>query len=210
MTKNEQLDFILDKLKKEHSFYRRNKWMEMQKNLNEKEKIPEKWNDFILLTEKLDNDDYARIKDDILTLTEQGQDFEGYVKMESRKASFIMYSLFKQGTDTGDKIVDEKINHAIELFLKPKSTMAEKRSACENLSFVLEPLKEEITIIFSSKDKNDFFILVNNFNIRHNNEITQKNIHEEKLEWIFYTLLNTINTYYKLKKKLNLNSNKKS
>src|ERR1035437_663605 len=142
MTKNEQLDFILDKLKKEHSFYRRNKWMEMQKNLNEKEKIPEKWNDFILLTEKLDNDDYARIKDDILTLTEQGQDFEGYVKMESRKASFIMYSLFKQGTDTGDKIVDEKINHAIELFLKPKSTMAEKRSACENLSFVLEPLTE--------------------------------------------------------------------
>ena len=76
------------------------------------------------------------------------------------------------------------------------------RSACESLSYVLEPLREELPKYFHKQDVSDFFNIVNNFDIRHNKDHTKKLIHPEQLEWGFYSLLNTINTYVKLKKRL--------
>lgn len=80
--------------------------------------------------------------------------------------------------------------------------MDDKRSACETLSFVLEPLRKDLTSFFSTGDVSDFFLLVNRFDIRHNKTSTTSLVHEEQLEWVFYTLLNTITTYTKLKRKL--------
>ncbi len=51
-------------------------------------------------------------------------------------------------------------------------------------------------------DTEDFFNIVNNFDIRHNKNRVKLINNEEQLEWIFYSLLNTINTYVKMKRKV--------
>ncbi|HEX4850263.1 MAG TPA: hypothetical protein VFV08_05615, partial [Puia sp.] len=51
-------------------------------------------------------------------------------------------------------------------------------------------------------DTEDLFNIVNNFTIRHGKISTKRIVHEEQLEWVFYSLLNTLNTYIKMKKKL--------
>ena len=113
-----------------------------------------------------------------------------------------LFNLVNQEIKTGDVDVDRKINHARELFFHIPSSIDKMRSACETLSYVLEPLREDLKDKFNQRDVSDFFQIVNTFDIRHNKETTKTIVHEEQLEWIFYTLLNTINTYVKLEKKL--------
>ena len=79
--------------------------------------------------------------------------------------------------------------------------MEKMRSACETLMFVLEPLREELRVFFKG-DTEHFFNIVNNFCIRHNKERTKAIEMPEQFEWLFYSLLNTINTYVKIKGKL--------
>jgi hypothetical protein len=110
-----------------------------------------------------------------------------------------MYGLVIQEITTGNKEVDVKINHARKMFFDNPTSIDKMRSACETLSFVLEPIREELKNYFKEKDVSDFFQIVNSFDIRHNKESTKTILHEEQLEWVFYSLLNTINTYTKLK-----------
>lgn len=112
-----------------------------------------------------------------------------------------LFGLISQAITTGNLEVDEKIDHARVLFFSEPLSMDKMRSACETLCFVLEPLREDLKNYFSQKDVSDFFQIVNSFDIRHNKEVTKNLIHEEQLEWVFYSLLNTINTYVKLKNK---------
>ena len=112
-----------------------------------------------------------------------------------------MAGLASQEIKIGDPNIDRQIEHARKSFFGEHSTFESKRSACETLCFVLEPLRDELKTIFSG-DTESFFNIVNNYNIRHNKQRTMSIQHEEQLEWIFYSLLNTINTYYKLKNKL--------
>ncbi len=109
-----------------------------------------------------------------------------------------MVRLVREYFSLGDKDLNEKINHAIKLFHTDNS-MDNKRSACETLSYILEPLRQELRKEFSG-DTEDFFNIVNNFNIRHNKDRTKKMEHPAQLEWVFYSLLNTIRTFYLLKK----------
>jgi hypothetical protein len=51
-------------------------------------------------------------------------------------------------------------------------------------------------------DTEYFFRIVNEFSIRHNKLSTKRINSEEQLEWVFYCLLNTINTYVKMKRKV--------
>ena len=125
----------------------------------------------------------------------------GIQEIEKGLPQMLMIGLVNQQISTGDQDIDNKINHARQLFFNDYSTLENKRSACETLSFVLEPLRKNIQKLFSG-DTEYFFRIVNEFNIRHNNERTKSLEHEEQLEWIFYSLLNSINTYVKLKNKL--------
>lgn len=127
----------------------------------------------------------------------------GIEEIEKDLPRIPMIGLVDQEISTGDFEVDEKINHAKKLFFHEPQTMDNMRSACETLSYVLEPLRKDLENYFKTKDISDFFQLVNTFDIRHNKESTKNLIHPEQLEWVFYTLLNTINTYTKLKKKVN-------
>lgn len=124
---------------------------------------------------------------------------EGIEKVEAELPNIPMIGLAEQEISTGNPINDEKINHAKTLFFQQPQTMDRMRSSCESLIFILEPLRQEIKKYLNSKDTEDFFNIVNNFDIRHNKEKTKDIEHPEQLEWIFYSLLNSINTYSKLK-----------
>jgi len=123
---------------------------------------------------------------------------------EAKKAlpQLPMVGLVNQNITTGDIATDEKINHARKLFFNDGATMDDMRSACETLSFVLEPLRDELKLAITAADVEAFFQLVNNFDIRHNKASTKTLVYPEQLEWVFYSLLNTINTYTKLKTRL--------
>ncbi|WP_317126147.1 hypothetical protein [Chryseobacterium indologenes] len=112
-----------------------------------------------------------------------------------------MFGLVNQEITTGNIDTDQKINHARKLFFDEPQSMDKMRSACETLSYVLEPLRKELTTFLAARDVSDFFQIVNNFDIRHNKETTKDLVHAEQLEWVFYTLLNSVNTYTKLKNK---------
>lgn len=126
----------------------------------------------------------------------------GTVEVEKTLPQIPMAGLVDQRITTGDAEVDDMINHAKSLFFKDASTMDDKRSACETLSYVLEPLRKDLASFFSISDVSDFFQLVNKFDIRHNKASTINLVHEEQLEWLFYSLLNSISTFTKLKKRL--------
>jgi len=114
-----------------------------------------------------------------------------------------MIGLVDQEIITGNPNVDIKINKAKKMFFDENSGMEEKRNACETLSFVLEAYRTDLEEFFARADISDFFNIVNRFDIRHNKDRTIQLKHEEQLEWIFYSLLNTINTYVKLKRTIN-------
>jgi len=132
-----------------------------------------------------------------------GVKMTSYGKEEAKKAlpKMPLFGLVNQEIETGNKKIDEKINHARTLFFSEPQTIDNMRSACETLSFILEPYRDSLKSYFSSKDVSDFFQLVNGFDIRHNKDATKKIEEPEQLEWVFYSLLNTINTFAKLEKK---------
>ncbi|MBL0236048.1 MAG: hypothetical protein IPQ02_05370 [Saprospiraceae bacterium] len=127
----------------------------------------------------------------------------GIKEAEKSLPKMPMIGLVIQTISTGNNEIDIKINHARQMFLEEPQTMDKMRTACETLSYVLEPLRKECETIFSKKDINAFFDIVNNFDVRHNKEYTKKLEIPEQLECIFYSLLNTINTYAKIKSKNN-------
>ena len=132
-----------------------------------------------------------------ITLTSTGRK-----EAEKSLPKMPMADLVNQEITTGDQSLDDKINHAKKLFFERPESVDKMRSACESLSYVLEPLRKELPKYFHKQDVSDFFNIVNNFDIRHNKDHTKKLIHPEQLEWVFYSLLNTISTYVKLKKRL--------
>jgi len=128
----------------------------------------------------------------------------GIQEVKKKLPQLPMLSLLNSKIETGDNIIDSKINHARELFVREPTTMDNMRSACEALSFVLEPLRKDLKTVIADADVEHFFHLINKFDIRHNNDFTKTLHHPEQLEWVFYSLLNTINAYTKLKSRLNL------
>ena len=124
---------------------------------------------------------------------------KGIVEVQKGLPKIPMIGLVNQEITTGDSKTDEKINHAKNLFFGDPQTMEHMRSACITLAAVLEPLRDDLTPTITSADVNTFFELVNKFDIRHNKGNVKRLEHPEQLEWVFYSLLNTINTYTKLK-----------
>ena len=127
----------------------------------------------------------------------------GIEEVEKELPKAPMVGLVDQYISIGDFETDEKINHAKKLFFEEPQNLDNMRSACETLSFVLEPLRKKLTPYFvSSKDTEEFFRIVNDFDVRHNKDYTKRIEHTEQLEWVFYSLLNTISIYSKLKTKI--------
>lgn len=165
--------------------------------------------EFIRIVDQLNSDYFIEIRK-VLDLPRGNKNFMGvkltkHGKKETEKSlpKMPLFNLVSQDITTGNPTIDEKINHARKLFFLEPQTMQSMRSACEELSHILEPIREDAKkYIGSSKDVEAFFFIVNEFDVRHNNNKTKHLEHPEQLEWIFYSLLNTINTYTKLKKRL--------
>ena len=87
----------------------------------------------------------------------------GLKEVEKTLPQIPLYGLFTQEITTGDQVVDEKINHAKRLFFSEPPTMDNMRSACEALSFVLEPLRKDLKTVIADADVEHFFQLVNKF-----------------------------------------------
>ncbi len=146
-----------------------------------------------LVTYKLgDNGMYFDLK-----LTKNGRD-----QVESGLKVLPLAGLLREDILTGSEATDTRIRHARELFFQEPQTMELMRSACVELASVLESMRKGLATYFSSTDEDTFFAVVNKFDIRHNNERTKQLEYPEQLEWVFYTLLNTINTYVKLRNRL--------
>lgn len=130
-----------------------------------------------------------------LTITELG-----ISEVEKGKPKMPLFGLVSQEIATGDPSVDASIEQARKEFFNESTSFDCKRSACETLIYVLEPLRKELDGMFDG-DTEYFFRIVNEFSVRHNKASTKRINNEEQLEWIFYSLLNTINTYVKMKRK---------
>jgi hypothetical protein len=129
---------------------------------------------------------------------------DGIKDVEKGLPKIPMIGLVIQEIATGNMAIDEKINHAKKLFFDEPQTKEHMRSACVALAAVLEPIRNDLTSVIARPDVEAFFQFVNTFDIRHNNSKIITLEHPEQLEWIFYSLLNTINVYYKLRIKLAL------
>ena len=125
----------------------------------------------------------------------------GFKEVKRTKPHMPMFGLVSQEIATGDFQVNGRINHAKALFFQEPQNMEHMRSACIALCAVLEPIRSELQPAISDADVNALFQLINTFDIRHSNGVRHL-IYPEQLEWVFYSLLNTINTYTKLKARL--------
>lgn len=127
----------------------------------------------------------------------------GIEETEKELPIIPMFDLVRQDVFTGNTDIDEKIFHSKKLFFTDDLTLNSKKSACERLSNVLEPIRKDLIKYFGDKDIRAFFDIVNNFDIRHNNSKIQQINKVEQLEWIYYSFLNTIIVYYKILKSEN-------
>lgn len=122
--------------------------------------------------------------------------------LEGHLAQGPMLGLTSQEIITTDSEWDKRIQHAMELFNEQPRTKERMRLAIVELHAVMEPLRDKVASRFSKGDTQTFFELVNRFDVRHNKEQTMRIEHEEQLEWLYYSFLNTLNTYSKLERKL--------
>jgi hypothetical protein len=85
----------------------------------------------------------------------------------------------------------QKVAHAIQTFLRGRSTREERKQAVRSLFDVLEFHRQEVTSMME-KDERDLFNIANNFSIRHHRD-TQKDEYDDAwLAWMFYVNLATV------------------
>jgi hypothetical protein len=127
----------------------------------------------------------------------------GIQEVEQVRPSIPMRDLLSNEFFTGDLKIDGQISHAKKLFLQEPRTTENLRSACEQLSFIAEPIRSELEKSKGNDvDFDTFFNIVNNFEVRHN-KVSNKPIHfSEQYEFIFYGLLNALIFYYKSKNRI--------
>lgn len=105
-----------------------------------------------------------------------------------------------------DKSVIDQFKSSIKMYFRFDSTLEDKKKAINELAFILEPLREQLKDLLNeeygiNKNLHDslIFNIVNNFNIRHNNENQCKNYSLEIwYDWMIQYYSSVIITYFKL------------
>lgn len=98
-----------------------------------------------------------------------------------------------------DDTITEQVETAIKMFFKHDSNLEEKKKAITILADILEPLRQKVKNITSSKHDALIFNTVNQYGIRHNN-IDQKTNYDKPIwyEWMFHYYLATIHATLRL------------
>ena len=108
--------------------------------------------------------------------------------------------IFEEIVETDDpKNIDLRIQNAITKYRRYSATENDKKEAVRILADVLEFLKKD-GVLLPSKDDNDLFRIINNFDIRHHNRLQQGEYDKDIwYDWMFYTFLASINVLLKLR-----------
>jgi hypothetical protein len=127
----------------------------------------------------------------------------GIAEVEQVRPQIPMRDLIILEFYTGDLKIDEQISHAKKLFLQEPRTPENLRSACEQLSFIAEPIRSELEKRKNlDVDLDIFFNIVNNFEVRHNKISNKPITYPEQYEFIFYGFLNALLFYFKSKNRI--------
>lgn len=127
----------------------------------------------------------------------------GYELSEDGRILKIPPSGFKpvieESIETNDpENIDLRVKYAISKFSRYNSSVEEKKEAVRTLAGVLEYLRKS-DIKLPENDDSDLFNIINNFDIRHHNQI-QKSDYDKDVwyNWMFYTFLASIHVLLKL------------
>jgi hypothetical protein len=94
--------------------------------------------------------------------------------------------------------VESRVEAAVYRFRHRRSSLDDKRDAVKGLADVLEFLRPKLVSMLTSKDESDLFNIVNNFAIRHHNELQKTDYDKETwYTWMFYYFLATIHAVLK-------------
>lgn len=94
---------------------------------------------------------------------------------------------------TTKKDINEILEHAILLFRRHHSSIADRRNAVRMLADIFEELRPKLQKAITKKDENDLFQIANQFGIRHRNDQQKTNYDQSLwLSWMFYYYLATI------------------
>jgi len=94
--------------------------------------------------------------------------------------------------------IDNRINAAIIKYRRYNASLSDKKEAIRTLADVLEYFRSK-NIRLPSRDDDDLFRIINNFDIRHHNRMQQRGYDREIwYDWMFYTFLSSINVLLKL------------
>lgn len=107
--------------------------------------------------------------------------------------------LTKENIETNEpKNIDSRVKYAILKFSRYNSSIDDKKEAVRTLADVLEYLRKS-DIKLPKNDDSDLFNIINNFDIRHHNQI-QKSDYDKDIwyDWMFYTFLVSIRVLLKL------------
>ncbi len=91
-----------------------------------------------------------------------------------------------------------KVEDAIRIFQRGRSTRGDRKRAIKELADVLESYKEHEAMKKLSNDASDLFHIVNKFTFRHLDSQQKDDYGDEFIDWIFYTCLNTVMLLMKL------------
>lgn len=92
-----------------------------------------------------------------------------------------------------------RIEAAKRKFRRHRPTLDERRDAIRDLADVLEFLRHKLKGVLTSNDESDLFNIVNNFGIRHHNQL-QKVVYDKAIwySWLFYYFLASIHAAIRL------------
>lgn len=85
-----------------------------------------------------------------------------------------------------------RIAHAVSQHRGRGTSRESKRNAVRDLGDVLENRRAAVRTHLGSKDANDLFTIINKFDIRHMQQSQQSNYGEEFLDYVYWTLLATL------------------
>ena len=86
----------------------------------------------------------------------------------------------------------QRVHNAVAKFRRRTSSRDDRRDAVRDLGDVLERLRKDATKHLSRKDESELFKILNNFDIRHNNELQKSDYDTIWLSGLFYHFLTMI------------------
>lgn len=103
------------------------------------------------------------------------------------RSELVDRALASQDPKDGDRVV-----HAVSRFRARAATRQDKRDALKALGDILESRREVVRTSLGSKDEGALFTILNQFDVRHHNSAQHSDYGEDFLDWVFWTLLATV------------------